>query len=311
VRAYLAQFLSDRRVVELPRALWLPVLHGIILSVRPRRSARLYRRIWSEAGSPLVATMLRLAPALQTHLENRLLGGCRVAAGMRYGAPSIAAGLRSLRDAGCDELLILPLFPQYSSTTTASMFDAVFAELSTWRRVLRLRLIDGYHDHPAYIHAVAHTLRTAWIKDGLPGRLLFSFHSIPCSYVARGDPYEAQCHRTAALIADALGLPAEAWQVAFQSRFGPHAWLSPSTVDALLALARAATGRLDVIAPGFAVDCLETLDEIANEARQEYLQAGGSELHYIPALNDGEGQVEMLARLVLAEIGAQMYDIEG
>jgi len=299
VRAYLAQFLSDRRVVNLPPALWLPVLHAVILTVRSPRSARLYRRIWEQDGSPLVANTLRLAGVLQTHLASLVPGGCRVMAGMRYGQPSIASALRSLCAAGCDDLLILPLFPQYSSTTTASMFDAVFAELRTWLHIPHLRLVNHYYDHPDYIQAIAVGLQDAWSAEGMPRTLLFSFHGIPRRYVQRGDPYEKQCHDTARLVASALGLPETAWQVTFQSRFGLNRWLGPSTIETLLALAHANTDRVDIIAPGFAIDCLETLDELAHEARRQFLAAGGQELCYLPALNATQRHVETLAQVIL------------
>lgn len=298
VRSYLAQFLSDRRVVDLPKALWLPVLHAIILPLRPRRSARLYAHIWTEAGSPLVVNTLRLAAALQARLDVEMPAGCRVVVGMRYGAPSIAAGLRSLYAAGCDAITVLPLFPQYSSTTTASIFDAVFAELHTWTRLPALRLINSYYDHPAYLRAVVESLRMAWQDGSMPQRLLFSFHGIPRSYVERGDPYEIQCYRSAELAARALGLADGTWQVAFQSRFGLNAWLTPTTHAALLDLGGAEIGRVDVIAPGFAADCLETLDEIANEELRAFLEAGGGGLHYVPALNASVAHVQALMEIL-------------
>jgi len=192
----------------------------------------------------------------------------------------------------------LPLFPQYSSTTTASIFDAVFAELHTWTRLPALRLINSYHDHPAYLHAVAESLRVAWQDGSMPQRLLFSFHSIPCSYVERGDPYDIQCYRSAELVAGALNLPDGTWQVAFQSRLGSNAWLTPTTHATLLDLGRAGTDRVDIIAPGFAADCLETLDEIANEARQTVLEAGGGGLHYVPALNVSAAHVQALIEIL-------------
>lgn len=298
LRRYLAHFLSDPRIIEFPRWIWLPVLHGVILNVRPRRSARLYQRVWTADGSPLLASTQKLAAGLQIALPERTGALWQVVAGMRYGEPSIAAGLRRLRDAGADTLTVLPLFPQYSATTTASIFDAVFAELHRWRHVPPLHLINGYHDHPAYIGAVRESLCAAWQPGGPPERLLFSFHGIPQSYAAHGDPYPRQCRRTAELIVAGLDLDPQAWQVTFQSRFGPQEWLQPYTDRTLAALGAHGLGRLDVACPGFAVDCLETLDEIAHEGRKTYQNAGGERFEYIPALNATPAHVAALADIL-------------
>ena len=297
VRRYLAQFLGDRRVIELPRWWWLPLLHGIILTFRPRRSARLYRRVWTAAGSPLLVNTDRLADGLRRRLA---AGGqpILVEVGMRYGNPSIASALRRLQEQGARRLVVLPLFPQYSATTSGAILDAVFDELKTWRHIPPLRVVEPYYAHPAYIQALAHSLRSAWEADGPPDRLLLSFHGIPLSYVQAGDPYPQHCGRTAELLAAALDLPPERWSLSYQSRFGPQQWLGPGTQETLLDLGRQAVRRLDAACPGFAADCLETLDEIAHEGRQAFAEAGGGEFRYLPALNDRPAHVEALAQIV-------------
>lgn len=313
VRRFLAQFLSDRRIVDLPRWQWLPLLHLVILNTRPRRSAHLYQRIWTAAGSPLIHTTHLLADKLAQYLnpspnppgdsttrDNGALPSFVVAPGMRYGQPSIAGALRRLRDQRINRLTVLPLFPQYSTTTTASIFDAVLAELRTWQHVPRLSQIEHYHDHPAYIQAVAGSIKSH--LAALPQsattaspHLLFSFHGIPQSYAERGDPYPQHCHRSAELVAAVLGLSPAEWSIGFQSRFGRLVWLRPYTSESLQALARQSLPRLAVACPGFAVDCLETLDEIDHEARLTYQSAGGGEFHYLPALNDSPAHVQALA----------------
>ena len=299
VRRYLAEFLSDPRVVELPRPLWWLILHGIILRVRPRRSAALYRSVWSDQGSPLLVIARRQAQGLEERLQADFPGPVRVALGMRYGNPSIASALESLRKANARRLLVLPLYPQYSATTTASGFDAVATQLSTWRWVPETRFVNQYHDHPGYIAALAQSVRGYWTERGEPDRLLFSFHGIPQDYHLHGDPYYCQCHKTARLTADALALSAQRWGVSFQSRVGNKEWLRPYTDETLPAWAHAGARKVHVICPGFSADCLETLEEIAVENRDRFLAAGGDEFGYIPALNDQSAHIEALADLVL------------
>lgn len=296
VRRYLAQFLSDRRVIELPRGLWLPLLHGIILNLRPARSARLYRRVWTSRGSPLVSATLELARLLQAHLSSRL--PVRVEAGMRYGSPSIASALRALRDSGVQRLVILPLFPQYSGTTSGTIFDAVFQEIGAWRRVPALTTISDYHDQPAYLQAVSAQIEAYWGQSNRPQKLLFSFHGIPKSYATRGDPYLDQCHQTARRLAERLNFTEAEWMVAFQSRFGPQEWLKPYTDETLRDLGRAKISSLSVVCPGFAVDCLETIDEIGHEGRRIFLDAGGGNFNAIPALNADPVHVQALGEIV-------------
>ncbi|MCG6860112.1 MAG: ferrochelatase [Chromatiaceae bacterium] len=299
VRRYLAEFLSDPRVVELPRPIWWLILHGIILRLRPRRSAQSYRSVWTDQGSPLLVIARRQASALQERLSARLPGPVRVALGMRYGNPSIASALASLRSANTRRLLVLPLYPQYSATTTASSFDAVTAELSTWRWLPETRFINQYHDQQGYIRALAESVRAYWAEHGESDRLLFSFHGIPKDCLLKGDPYFCQCQKTARLTAEALGLPEQRWQVAFQSRVGKQEWLQPYTDQTLDAWCAEGVGTVHVLCPGFSVDCLETLEEIAVENRDRYLNGGGKGFGYVPALNDGAAHIDMLAELVL------------
>ncbi len=296
VRRFLAEFLADQRVIEFPRWLWLPLLHGVILNTRPRRSARMYQHVWNDSGSPLLYHTQRLGTGLEAALQARTPGSdVHVAVGMRYGNPSLANGLRQLRDKGATHLLILPLFPQYSATTTGTILDSVFSELQTWRSIPHLQTISDYHDHPAYIQAIAERIRQHWESSHLPDRLIFSFHGIPEDYARAGDPYEKQCHRTATLLAAQLNLAEAQWQTTFQSRFGPQTWLQPYTDETLEALGQQGLASTGVVCPGFAVDCLETIYEIEYEARESFQNVGGGQFDYVPALNDTAAHVQALA----------------
>ncbi|MBN1148584.1 MAG: ferrochelatase [Anaerolineales bacterium] len=303
VRRYLAEFLSDPRVVALPRWLWLPILHGVILRFYPRPSARLYSRIWSDTGFPLLQILLAQASALRRALGERLGDRVRVAAAMRYGKPSMAAALRELRDQGVGRFLVFPLFPQYSETTSASVFDAAFDEFDRWGGAYPVRTIQEYHTHPAYIQALVNSLREHWQQHGQPERLLLSFHGIPERYSRKGDPYADQCHETASQVAGDLGLEAGMWQTCFQSRFGPGAWLQPYSDDVLRKWGRAGVKRVDVLAPGFSADCLESLYEIDVELRKVFVGAGGEEFHYIPALNARQDHIQALAEIIIEGLG--------
>jgi len=294
VRRYLAEFLSDRRVVDRPRWLWLPVLHGVILRLRPRRSAHAYQKVWTDEGSPL----LNFGRRQQLALQQRLPGDVPVVLAMRYGQPSIAAGLQQLRAAGVTRVLLIPLYPQYSGSTTASTFDAVAAAWSRWPRLPELRMVMDYHDQDGYIQALANSVRDYWNQHGRGEKLLLSFHGTPQAMSDAGDPYYLQCQTTARLLAQRLQLSDDQCQLTFQSRFGPEAWLQPYTDKTLEALAQQGVGRVDVLCPGFSADCLETLEEIAMLNRDLFLQAGGRDYHYIPALNDREDHIAMLAGLV-------------
>ncbi len=302
VRRYLAEFLSDPRVVERPRWLWLPVLYGIILNLRPRRSAEAYAKIWSDEGSPLLAISRRLTKAIADALEQKTGAPVPVALGMRYGNPSIESALGYLRDHGANRIVALPLYPQFSATTTGSTFDAIAKVLERWRWVPHLRFIADYHDDPGYIDALASSIRAWREKNGAGEKLLLSFHGIPQRYFDAGDPYHCHCHKTARLLAGALGLDSEAIALSFQSRFGPEAWLKPYTDETLDEWARAGVRRVDVAAPGFAADCLETLEEIAMQYGERFREHGG-ELRYIPALNDDALHVEALCRRLSREAG--------
>lgn len=298
VRRYLKEFLWDPRVVEAPRPLWWLVLNGIILNTRPARSAKAYQKIWTDEGSPLLAISNRQRDALAAEVTRRFGSDLPVALGMRYGRPSIRSALQELRDAGARRILVLPMYPQYSATTTASIFDAITAELRHWRWIPELRFINHFHDEPAYIGALAESVRRHRAEHGTAEKLLLSFHGIPEEYFHAGDPYFCECQKTGRLLAEALGLGAGQWQISFQSRLGPKQWLQPYTDQTLQALARDGTRSVQVICPGFSADCLETLEEVAIENRELFLDAGGERYDYIPCLNDDPAHIAMLAGLV-------------
>lgn len=298
VRTYLAEFLSDPRIVELPRWLWWLILHGIILRVRPRRVAKAYCSVWTEQGAPLLAISRQQTQALQTQLNQQLAAPVHVELGMRYGNPSIASALHKLKAANARRILILPLYPQYSATTTASTFDALAKELTQWRWLPELRMIQHYHDHPAYIAALAASIRDYQQQHGSAEKLLFSFHGLPERYLYAGDPYFCECHKTARLVAQQLQLVEGQWAVSFQSRFGREEWLKPYTDKLLMEWGQQGVGSVQVCCPGFAADCLETLEEIAVENRDYFLHAGGKEFHYIPALNSSPTHIQLLTQLV-------------
>jgi ferrochelatase len=298
VRRYLREFLWDPRVVELSRPAWWLVLNLVILNTRPRRSARAYAKVWTDAGSPLMVISRQQHAALQAELEQQPGAPVKVALAMRYGKPSIAEGMQELRAAGVKRLLVLPLYPQYSATTTASIVDAVADELRHWRSLPELRFVNDYHVHPSYIKALADSIRRYQAEHGEADRLLLSFHGIPQDYVDAGDPYATQCYRTAELLVQALELPADRWQLSFQSRLGPKQWLQPYTDHTLKALAAEGVKNVHVICPGFSVDCLETLEEVAIENRDIFLGAGGEQYGYIPCLNDAASHIHLFSELV-------------
>ena len=300
LRRYLGEFLFDPRVVDLrPRWWWWLILHGVILRLRPRRSAAAYRRIWSEAGSPLRSGSEALARALQVALGDDDAAP-QVALAMRYGRPSVRDVLARLRDAGVDEVTLLPLYPQYSRTTTASVDDAVEQALASLSWQPRVRRVRDYHADAGWIDALAASVRAHWAEHGRGDRLMMSFHGIPQRYVREGDPYEAQCRAGAEALAARLDLAADEWVLCFQSRVGREPWLMPYTDHVLQQLAEAGVRRVDAICPGFAVDCLETLEEVALRYDEQFRAAGGEALRYIPALNAEAAHVAVLARLVRA-----------
>ncbi len=308
VRRYLAQFLSDPRVIEIPRWLWIPILHGVILLVRPGTSAKKYSAIWTKDGSPLLVHSVKQKSLLLGYLGQRLKNAgfaadlCPVELGMRYGNPSVGDALDRLRAANCEKILVVPLYPQYAASTTASAFDAVAAHLKHVRRIPGLRFIETFHADPNYIRALAQNVNDYWVKHGRPDRLLLSFHGLPRQTLDRGDPYHCLCQMTARLLARELGLTAAQWTLTFQSRFGKAQWLKPYTVDTLKALGAEGTRRVDVFCPGFVADCLETLEEIAIEARVTYMAAGGKECHVIPCLNEHPMWIAALADLVFRNL---------
>ena len=297
LRRYLAEFLWDPRIVEIPRPVWWMILHGVILRTRPKRSAHAYQSIWTNEGSPLLVIARQQAAALQSVLTQQMGGSVKVALGMRYGNPSIADALNELRQANVQRILVLPLYPQYAAATAASTFDAVAAAFKTWRWIPELHMITHYHDDAAYIKAVAASVREHWAKHGQAEKLLLSFHGIPKRCLLAGDPYHCECHVTARLIAEQLELPQERWQVAFQSLFGREEWLKPYTNETLESWGKSGVKSVDIVCPGFSADCLETLEEMAMLNRGVFLKAGGERYNYIPALNDRPDHIQALATL--------------
>lgn len=298
VRRYLKQFLSDPRVIETSRLIWWPILHGYILRTRPEQSAAAYRKIWTDHGSPLLLHSKDIANSLQEKLSARLSGATHVEMGMSYGRPSIESALDKLNKQYIRRLLVLPLFPQYSGTSTGSVFDSVISALRRRRWVPALRFINHYHDSTGYIAALAASTRDFWDLHGRGERLLFSFHGLPRSTLDKGDPYHCQCHKTARLVAASLDLDEGSWHVGFQSRLGRQEWLRPYTDEILTAWGAEKLGKIDVISPCFSADCLETLEEIAIRYAGDFASAGGGELRYIPALNARDDHVSFLSRLI-------------
>lgn len=303
LRKYLKQFLWDPRVVELPRPLWWLVLNGIILNVRPGKSAEKYARIWTPEGSPLKVHTERQAKLLRGYLGQAGQGDIVIEWAMRYGEPSVAAALERLKARGCGRILVVPLYPQYSLSTTASAMDAVSAWTRRNPRAAQIESVPSFHDDPRYIAALAAGINAHWMDYGRPEKLVMSFHGLPKVSIARGDPYYGQCLESGQRLAGALGLAEADFAITFQSRFGPAEWLQPYTQASLESLARAGVRRVDVVCPGFVSDCLETLEEIAIECKAAFLAAGGQEFRYIPCLNERHEWIEALARLVRDRLG--------
>ncbi len=302
VRPYLKEFLWDRRVVEIPRPLWWLILNGIILNLRPKKSAEKYASIWRAEGSPLKVYTERVAKLLKGQLGERLNQPVRVDYAMRYGQPGVADKLAEMKAQGVDRLLLLPLYPQYAASSTGSALDAVWQTLLHTRNLPEIRAIKHFHDHPGYIAALRQSVEAYWAEHGRPDVLVMSFHGTPRRSLDLGDPYHCECRKTGRLLAEALGLAPERCRVSFQSRFGRAEWLRPYTAATLEELGRAKTRRVDVICPGFVADCLETLEEIAMEGKTSFLNAGGGEFRYIPALNDRPLWVGALADLARAHL---------
>jgi len=302
IRRFLGQLLSDPRVVELPRWLWLPILRGVILPIRPLRSVRKYRALFAAGRSPLLQLSRELRTALESELAARPAAPVSVAIGMLYSNPSVRDAIASLTDAGARRLLVVPLFAQYCGVTTAAVYDKVGSVLAGLRWIPEVRYVADFHDHPDYIDALRASIAAHWAAHGRSNHLLLSWHSIPAAYGDKGDPYPRRCHATAQLLADALNLREGEWSVAFQSRFGGGKWLRPYTGEVLDALPARGVRSVTVACPGFAVDCLETLEEIAITDRARFLAAGGTRFDYVPALNARPGHVTALANLVEAHV---------
>jgi ferrochelatase len=302
VQRYLRAFLGDRRVIDTPRLIWLPVLYGVVLPFRPLRTARNYRKIWMQEGSPLKVYSRRLAQKIDHVLKSSLGDGVRVELAMTYGNPSIAAAVESLVRQQVTKLLVLPLYPHYCSSTTGSVFDATARVLQRWRWLPETRFINDYHDDAGFIAALSAQIEAHWEEVGARSHLLFSYHGIPAVYVANGDPYQTQAETTTRLVAARLGLKSGEWSHCYQSRFGSVVWLQPYTIDTLEALAKRGVQQLTVVSPSFAVDCLETLEEVAMEYRQRFLACGGEELRLVPGLNDGDRHAAALAGKVLSAL---------
>jgi len=299
VRRYLRQFLSDPRVIEIPRALWLPILYAFVLTARPKQSARKYASIWSPDGSPL-----RVHAERQARLLGERFGAqVRVEFAMRYGSPSIPDTLARLKSEGCERVLVFPLYPQYAASSTASALDQVAEFIQNTRNVPELRVVKEFHDHPAYIEALAALVRDHWRVSGRPDKLVMSFHGLPRYTLARGDPYCGQCHRTARLLAERLELADSEWRTTFQSRFGRTEWIKPYTALTLSDYGLQGVRRVDVVCPGFVADCLETLEEIGIEGKNVFLDSGGTEFHLLPCLNERADWIDALAAIARQHLG--------
>jgi ferrochelatase len=303
VRAYLREFLSDPRVVEIPRLVWWPILHCFVLTTRPRKSAERYAQVWMSDGSPLKVHTDRQTKLVRGYLGDRTQQMPIVLDyAMRYGSPSIADKIREMKLHHCNRILVVPLYPQYSASATASVVDAVTGCLAAMRNQPALRTVRSFHDHPGYIGALAQSVRDYWMRNHRPDVLLMSFHGVPRHTLHKGDPYHCECQKTGRLLAEALSLRPEQYRITFQSRFGRTEWLKPYTADVLKELGKQKLGRADVMCPGFVSDCLETLEEIAIEGKTIFLKAGGREFHHIPCLNERDDWIHTLTDIVLRNL---------
>lgn len=293
VRRFLRQFLSDGRVIEIPKIIWWFILNGIILTLRPSKSAKLYKSVWTKEGSPLLVLSKKLTEKLKTSVGD----SCEVELAMRYGNPSMESALMSLKNKNCRKLIVIPMFPQYSGTTTGSIFDEVARVLSKWRWVPSLSFVNSYHDHPEYINALADSLSNH-IKNNSPQKIIFTYHGIPKRNFDLGDPYQCYCQKTTRLVAEKLNLEDDTYITTFQSRFGPAEWLKPYTSDTMGELPLQEVKNVLVVAPAFSVDCLETIEEIDQENKEIFLKAGGEKFTYAPCLNDSSGQVNLLKAII-------------
>ncbi len=299
VRAYLREFLSDPRVVEIPRPVWWLILNLHVLRTRPKRSAERYAQVWMGDGPPLRVHTQRQATLLRGYLGERVKYPMVIDYAMRYGKPAIGDKLQELKAQNCDRLLLVPLYPQYSASATGTALAAAFDSLSRMRNMPAVRTVRHFHDHPGYISALAQNVRDYWVKNGRPDRLVMSFHGGPRTTLDKGDPYHCECQKTGRLLAEALALKPAQYHIAFQSRFGRAEWLKPYTAELLAQLGKQKVGRVDVICPGFVSDCLETLEEIALEGKTIFVQAGGGEFNFIPCLNERDDWIQTLTDIVL------------
>ena len=302
LRPYLKEFLSDPRVVEIPRPIWWLILNAIILNTRPKKSAAKYAAIWTKEGSPLKVHTAKQAKLLKGWLGEKIASPFMVEYAMRYGQPAIDATLAQMKAKGCNRILLLPLYPQYAASSTATALDVALSWWRTLRNQPALRSVRSYHDHPAYIRALIANIRDYWQTHGRPDVLLISFHGVPRYTLDKGDPYHCECRKTARLLTEALGLAEEQYRITFQSRFGRAEWLQPYTDKTLSELGKAGVQRVDVVAPGFTSDCLETLEELAMEGRDSFLTAGGKEFNYIPALNEQPAWIDALGEIALENL---------
>ena len=308
LRTYLAEFLSDPRVVEIPRLLWMCILHGIILRVRPQKSAAAYAEVWTEQGSPLMLHALDQTQAIRDRMRAEYGQHIQVELAMRYGQPSVSGVLDDMLRDGCRKLIVLPMYPQYSGSTTGSVFDAVAADFTGRRWLPHLRYIGSYYTHPAYIEALAKSVEQHWDAHGRADKLVLSYHGVPQHFLLQGDPYHCQCHVTTRLLAERLGLGVEEYMTCFQSRFGKAEWLKPYLDKTMQALPGQGVKSVQVICPGFSADCLETLEEIAGENREYFMEAGGERFEYIPALNSRPEHIDALISILREEAGTWLED---
>lgn len=308
LKPYLKQFLSDPRVVEVPRAIWWFILNGVILNFRPKRSAEAYASVWTEEGSPLLAITKQQHSALAHRCKQAYGDDVVIEYAMRYGNPSIESAIDKLIAQGARKLVVLPLYPQYCASTTASTFDALSADFTRRRWIPELRFITQYHDNPAYIDALANKVKAHWESHGRADKLLMSYHGIPKRYLINGDPYHCQCHKTTRLLAERLGLQKNEYMTTFQSRFGREEWLTPYTDETMKALPGQGVSSVQVVCPGFSADCLETIEEIGEENKEYFMEAGGKRYEYIEALNSDNEHMDMLFDLIKQNLQGWQLD---
>ena len=301
LRVYLKEFLSDPRVIETPKIIWQVILNGIILNTRPQKSAKNYQQVWTDEGSPLLVILEKQKKLAEEMLKAEGLE-LEFAIGMRYGNPSIESGLDQLRQKHCNKIVILPMYPHYCAATTGSTFDAVSNTMQKWRWVPSLRFISTYHDDPMYIKALSNSITKHWDEHGKPDKILFSYHGIPKKYFVKGDPYHCLCSKTTRLVREELGLSEEFAMTTFQSRFGPEEWLQPYTDKTVEKLAKEKVEHLQIIAPGFSSDCLETIEELDGENREIFEEHGGKKFSYIPCLNDQKDHINLISHLIKNEL---------